>query len=59
MANLTTLYLERQLCKMNEMNRLREKGIDLKDATQPFLQWDQLDSLPPVSAGRHWALRFS
>jgi hypothetical protein len=48
MANLTTTYLSRVLCKMEERERLREIGIDLRRSRPEFPAWDELGEIPKV-----------
>lgn len=48
MANLTTTYMSRVLCKMEERERLKEIGIDLRRSRPEFPAWDELGEIPKV-----------
>lgn len=49
MANLTTTYLSRVLCKMDERKRLADIGIDVRRSDAIFPAWDELGEIPKVS----------
>ncbi|KAG7562433.1 hypothetical protein FFLO_02107 [Filobasidium floriforme] len=46
MANLTATYMSRVLCKMEERERLKEIGIDLRRSRPEFPAWDELGEIP-------------
>jgi hypothetical protein len=49
MANLTTTYFSRVLCKMDERKRLADIGIDVRRSDAIFPAWDELGEIPKVS----------
>lgn len=53
-ANITASYFLRQMCKMEEMERLSGLDVNLKDAQPPFQQWADLDKLPKQLLTSHY-----